>query len=71
MKSITVNGAEVAREWLTSNGNRIYINSPFTTTSTGLESVSGKTVTGKFLRNGVLFIEREGKTYNAQGARVK
>ena len=71
MKSITVNGATVAQQWLTSNGNIIFISMPFTTTSTGLESVSGQSVTGKFLRDGVLYIEREGKTYNAQGARVK
>ena len=71
MKSITVNGATVAQDKLESNGNIIFISMPFTTTSTGMESVSGKSVTGKFLRDGVLFIEREGKTYNAQGARVK
>lgn len=43
-------------------------------TATGIESISGEglPVTGKkILRNGQLFIIRDGKTYNAQGQLVK
>ena len=38
-----------------------------------MDSAAGKpsSVTHKLLRNGVLLIERDGKTYNAQGAEVK
>ena len=39
----------------------------------GIESVTGYglPVTGKIIRNGMLFIERNGKIYNAQGAEVR
>jgi len=40
---------------------------------TGVEEVTGDRlqVTEKYLRNGILFINKDGKTYNAQGAVVK
>jgi len=39
----------------------------------GIESVTGYglPVTGKIIRNGLLFIERNGKIYNAQGAEIR
>ena len=45
----------------------------FTTTATGMEEVTGNglPVTGKEIRNGQLFILRDGKTYNALGVEVK
>ena len=44
-----------------------------TETTTGIDQVrQQKTVnTNKVIRNGILYIERDGKTYNAHGARVR
>jgi len=41
--------------------------------TTGIENqmVNGKCENGKYIRNGQLFIERDGKTYNAQGILVE
>lgn len=47
-----------------------------TTPATSIENIDSEAgnpspVTHKFLRNGILLIERDGKTFNAQGAEVK
>ena len=42
-----------------------------TEVATGLEQINGTCPDGKFIQNGQLFIRRDGRTYNAQGAMMK
>lgn len=42
-----------------------------TEVATGLEQINGTCPDGKFIQDGQLFIRRDGRTYNAQGAMMK
>ncbi len=50
---------------------RIVFNSNETETATGIEDVQGERQSIKVIRDGQLFIIRDGKTYNAQGQLIK
>ena len=62
-----VNDYKEAEEW------KKFTNVQAIPETQGIETVTGNPspVTHKFLRNGQLFIERDGKTFNAQGAQVQ
>lgn len=47
----------------------LYVNG--TQTTTGIDQLSSTPANGKFIKDGQLFILRDGKTYNAQGIEIK
>ena len=63
----------IFHSWKTTDPNRIYPRSAadiVEQTATGIESQKSKVESRKLLRNGQLFIERNGVRYNAQGGLV-